>query len=145
MELKKRSLQPNAPFMSQEEMSIEVFGKRSGHIVGWGVGPKPSKASSTIGQLRARDEEVRLLRENLALVEERNDIQQQKIDAQQQKIEAQDKKFEDFQEYTMQMFAKIRKDQERGSVSGGSPNSNQFGKYIYLYVIYIDVITYMHI
>lgn len=59
-----------------------------------GVGLKPSKASSTIGQLRARDEEVRQLREQLASVEERNVTQQKKIDAQ-------DKKFEDFQEYTM--------------------------------------------
>lgn len=36
VELKEKSSQPNAPFMSLEEMSIEVFGKRSGHIVGWG-------------------------------------------------------------------------------------------------------------
>lgn len=70
VELKERSSQSNAPFMSQEEMSIEVFGKRSSHIIGWRVGSKSFKASSTIGQLKARDEEVRQLREQLVAIEE---------------------------------------------------------------------------
>ncbi|CAL5388063.1 unnamed protein product [Camellia sinensis] len=49
--LKKRheeSLEPKAIPLTQEQLSIEILGKKSGYLKGFGVSPKPSSSRSSV-------------------------------------------------------------------------------------------------
>ncbi|CAL5357650.1 unnamed protein product [Camellia sinensis] len=66
-QLREESSQPGATPLTQEEITVQVLGKRSGYLRGFGVGPKPSSAfKSTTRSSQARDEEVKGLKEEVA-------------------------------------------------------------------------------
>ncbi|GMP82107.1 hypothetical protein CsSME_00036570 [Camellia sinensis var. sinensis] len=66
-QLREKSSQPGATPLTQEEITVQVLGKRSGYLRGFGVGPKPSSAfKSTTRSSQARDEEVKGLKEEVA-------------------------------------------------------------------------------
>ncbi|GMP24092.1 hypothetical protein CsSME_00043169 [Camellia sinensis var. sinensis] len=62
-QLREESSQPGATPLTQEEITVQVLGKRSGYLRGFGVGPKPSSAFNSTTRSQARDEEVKGLKE----------------------------------------------------------------------------------
>ncbi|CAL5359475.1 unnamed protein product [Camellia sinensis] len=65
-QLREESSQPGATPLTQEEITVQVLGKRSGYLRGFGVGPKPSSAFNSTTRSQARDEEVKGLKEEVA-------------------------------------------------------------------------------
>lgn len=63
--LRREGLEPGGDSMTQEEISREVLGKRSGYLKGFGVGPKPSSYSRATATSRAHQEEVKNLQEEI--------------------------------------------------------------------------------
>ncbi|KAL7243763.1 hypothetical protein ACSBR1_016062 [Camellia fascicularis] len=62
----KEASQPGATPMTQEQISIQVLGKRSVYLKGFGVGPKLSSAFNSIARSQSYDEEVKGLKEEVA-------------------------------------------------------------------------------
>ncbi|KAL7242933.1 hypothetical protein ACSBR1_015354 [Camellia fascicularis] len=52
--------------MTQEQISIQVLGKRSRYLKGFGVGPKPSSSFNSTARSQAHDQEVKGLKEKAA-------------------------------------------------------------------------------
>ncbi|CAL5331714.1 unnamed protein product [Camellia sinensis] len=65
-QLREESSQPGATPLTQEEITVQVLGKRSGYLRGFGVGPKPSSAFNSTTRSQARDAEVKGLKEEVA-------------------------------------------------------------------------------
>ncbi|XP_028063894.1 uncharacterized protein LOC114267101 [Camellia sinensis] len=65
-QLREESSQPGATPLTQEEITVQVLGKRSGYLRGFGVGPKPSSAFNSTTRSQARDVEVKGLKEEVA-------------------------------------------------------------------------------
>ncbi|XP_028125310.1 uncharacterized protein LOC114322228 [Camellia sinensis] len=56
---------PGATLMTQEQLFVQVLGKRSGYLKGFGVGPKSSSAFKSTARSQAYDEEVKGLKEEV--------------------------------------------------------------------------------
>ncbi|CAL5326662.1 unnamed protein product [Camellia sinensis] len=113
--LKKRhdeSLEPGAIPLTQEQLSIEILGKKSGYLKGFGVGPKPSSSRSSV-TAQAHTEVVSSLQKELESLKNLSEIQQEQIAAQNlvaqeqaKMIEMQNKRFEEIEK-----FMRMTKDQ----------------------------------
>ena len=68
--------------MTQKEMSIEVLGKRSGYLKGFGHGPKPSSFYRSTVASQAHDEEVQDLKMEIHSLREIVQSQQDEIQTQ---------------------------------------------------------------
>jgi len=66
--------------MSQEEIAIEVLGKKSGYMRGFGVGPKPFNTLIVIAQSRSHNEELRNLKDKISSLEELNAAQNRRFE-----------------------------------------------------------------
>ncbi|GMP97596.1 hypothetical protein CsSME_00045783 [Camellia sinensis var. sinensis] len=65
-QLREEASQPGATPLTQEEITVQVLGKRSGYLRGFKVSPKPSSAFNSTTRSQARDEEVKGLKEEVA-------------------------------------------------------------------------------
>ncbi|KAL7238407.1 hypothetical protein ACSBR2_004495 [Camellia fascicularis] len=65
-QLRKEASQPGATPMMQEQIFVQVLGKRSGYLKDFGVGPKPSFAFNSTARSEAHDQEVKGLKEEVA-------------------------------------------------------------------------------
>ncbi|KAL7242894.1 hypothetical protein ACSBR1_015319 [Camellia fascicularis] len=65
-QLREEASQPGATPLTQEQISVQVLGKRSRYLKGFGVGPKPSSAFKSTARSPAHDEEVKGLKEEVA-------------------------------------------------------------------------------
>ncbi|CAL5360256.1 unnamed protein product [Camellia sinensis] len=79
--LKKRheeSLEPGAIPLTQEQLSIEILGKKSGYLKGFGVCPKPSSSRSSV-TAQAHTEVVSSLQKELESLKNLSKVQQEQI------------------------------------------------------------------
>lgn len=65
-QLREEASRPEATSLTQEQITIQVLGKRSGYLKGFEVGPKPSSAFNSTARSQAHDEEVKGLKEEVA-------------------------------------------------------------------------------
>ncbi|KAI8023773.1 hypothetical protein LOK49_LG03G02763 [Camellia lanceoleosa] len=67
-QLCEKASQLGATSLTQEQITVQVLGKRSGYLKGFGVGPKPSSAFNSRARSQVHDEEVKGLKEEVALL-----------------------------------------------------------------------------
>ncbi|KAL7171148.1 hypothetical protein ACSBR2_035907 [Camellia fascicularis] len=65
-QLREEASQPGATPLTQEQITVQVLGKRSGYLKGFEVGPKPSSAFNSTARSQAHDEKAKGLKEEVA-------------------------------------------------------------------------------
>ncbi|GMP53484.1 hypothetical protein CsSME_00018932 [Camellia sinensis var. sinensis] len=65
-QLLEKASQPRATPLTQEQISVQVLGKRSRYLKGFGVGPKSSSTFKSTARSQAYDEEVKGLKQEVA-------------------------------------------------------------------------------
>ncbi|KAL7205297.1 hypothetical protein ACSBR2_018274 [Camellia fascicularis] len=64
-QLREEASQPGETPLTQEQITVQVLGKRLGYLKGFGVGPKSSSAFNSTARSQAHDEEVKGLKEEV--------------------------------------------------------------------------------
>ncbi|XP_028109948.1 uncharacterized protein LOC114308526 [Camellia sinensis] len=65
-QLHEKVSQSGATPLTQEQISIQVLGKKSGYLKGFGVSPKPSATFKSTARSQAHDKEVEGLKKEVA-------------------------------------------------------------------------------